>query len=193
MNAIDNIEDINIVNKSKFITNLMYIENISEINSCLNSIKNKYKDATHHCYAYIIDNNKKFSDDKEPSGTAGKPILDVLEKNELHHVLCVVTRYFGGIKLGANNLLRTYTNSVSSTIKKAKMYKLVDGYNIEIDFDYSETKNIDNILSDSIVIQKEFNEFVTYNTNIEIDTLKALEKTTADIKIIKKTKIKKAI
>ena len=101
MFTIKNIENTITINKSKFITNLISVNNIDEINYNLNIIKNKYKDATHNCYAYIINNNKRFSDDNEPSGTAGLPILDCLEKNNLNYVLCIVTRYFGGIKLGA--------------------------------------------------------------------------------------------
>ena len=102
MFAIKNIENIIIINKSKFITNLFFVNNLDEVDYYLTSIKSKYSDATHHCYAYIINNSKRFSDDNEPSGTAGKPILDCLEKNNLNYVLCIVTRYFGGIKLGAS-------------------------------------------------------------------------------------------
>ncbi len=78
MFTVNKIENIIIINKSKFITNIFYIENIDEIDKYLDEIKNKYKDATHHCYAYIIDNTKRFNDDNEPNGTAGKPILDCL-------------------------------------------------------------------------------------------------------------------
>ena len=101
MFCVNNSENIIIINKSKFITNIFYINNLNDINIYLNKIKEKYKDATHHCYAYIINNTKRFNDDGEPNGTAGMPILDCLEKNKLNHTLCIVTRYFGGIKLGA--------------------------------------------------------------------------------------------
>ena len=80
MFCVNNSENIIIINKSKFITNIFYINNLNDINIYLNKIKEKYKDATHHCYAYIINNTKRFNDDGEPNGTAGMPILDCLEK-----------------------------------------------------------------------------------------------------------------
>ena len=73
-----------IINKSRFITSIFRIDNIENINNYIKEIKKKYKDATHYCYAYIIDNNKRFNDDGEPSGTAGMPILDVLEIGRAH-------------------------------------------------------------------------------------------------------------
>ena len=90
----------------------------------MKSIKNKYKDATLHCYAYIIDNIKRFSDDNEPGGTAGMPILNVLENNDLNHILCIVVRYFGGIKLGANGLVRAYSGSCNEAIDCSSVVEL---------------------------------------------------------------------
>ena len=103
------------INKSKFYGIIIPINNIEEIPNILNNIKNEYKDATHYCYAYILDNIKRFNDDGEPGGTAGMPILNVLENNNLNHLLAVVVRYFGGIKLGAGGLVRAYTNSITNT------------------------------------------------------------------------------
>ena len=110
MKTIEDYCSTIIINKSKFICELIYINNENEIIKRLNTIKNKYKDATHYCYAYICDNVKRFNDDGEPGGTAGMPILNVLENNNLNHVLCVVIRYFGGIKLGAGGLVRAYSD-----------------------------------------------------------------------------------
>ena len=105
-----------IVNKSRFITYVYKVNNVLEVNEKIDALKAKYKDATHYCYSYIIDNIKRFNDDKEPSHTAGMPILNVLESKNLNYVLAVVVRYFGGIKLGAGGLVRAYTNAVSNTI-----------------------------------------------------------------------------
>ena len=91
-----------IIKNSKFITLLYKINNEDIVKKILNNVKEIYPDATHYCYAYIIDNQKKSSDDGEPSKTAGLPILKVLENNQLNHILAIVVRYFGGIKLGAN-------------------------------------------------------------------------------------------
>ena len=106
------------INKSRFITLLYKVDNIDLIKEKLDLVKDLYKDATHYCYAYIIDNNKKSSDDGEPGGTAGVPIMEVLLKNDLNYVLCVVVRYFGGIKLGAGGLVRAYTKTTSLAVSQ---------------------------------------------------------------------------
>ena len=163
----EDIENEYIVNKSKFITKLIRINDISDIDIKLNDIKNMYKDATHYCYAYIIDNFKKCSDDKEPSGTAGLPILNVLENNNLNHILCVVIRYFGGVKLGTGGLLRAYTKSVTMALDKCILKEIMKGFHITIEFTYDKTKLIDNLLKNCNIINKEFNDNVVYNINIE--------------------------
>ena len=109
----ENIENTIIINKSKFITYIIKINNEEEALNNLKLLKEKYKDATHHCYSYITGNTKRFNDDGEPGGTAGMPILNVLENNDLTNILCVVIRYFGCIKLGAGGLVRDYTKSVT--------------------------------------------------------------------------------
>ena len=99
------------VQKSRFISYVNHIENETQAQDFVNQIRKKHFDATHNCYAYIIgehSDTQKSNDDGEPSGTAGVPILEVLKKNELSDVVVVVTRYFGGIKLGAGGLIRAY-------------------------------------------------------------------------------------
>lgn len=163
MNTIkENTQDIIIINNSKFITNLYKINNKDEINNYLNNIKNIHKDATHYCYAYILDNEEKVSDDGEPSGTAGIPIKEVLSKHNLNHILCIVTRYFGGIKLGAGGLVRAYTKSVSECLKKACITKMILGKIITINFDYNKNKEIDFILKNEKIINKNYDDKITY-------------------------------
>lgn len=179
-----------IIKKSKFITYLFYIDNIDEVNIKINELKNKYKDASHYCYAYVIDNYKKFDDDNEPNSTAGAPILSGLDKNNLNHVLCVVVRYFGGIKLGANGLIRAYRKSVSDCLKKAEIVELINGYNIEIEFDYSNEKTVNSIVNN--IISKSFNERIIYILDVDINTLEKLKLIdNINIKIIKNILIKK--
>ena len=96
-----------IIKKSKFIVKLIKIDDNSNINKILDDIKKEYTKATHYCYSYVLKNYSKYSDDGEPSGTAGLPILNSINSRNLVNVLCVVIRYFGGIKLGASNLTRT--------------------------------------------------------------------------------------
>lgn len=140
------IENTIVIDKSKFITTIYPVETVEEANEILQSVRKKYYDATHNCYAYILDNGniQKCSDDGEPSKTAGFPMLDVLKKNELSGLLAITTRYFGGIKLGAGGLIRAYSSSVSAALKDRVFYttKLLAIYKIEIPYsDYS--KNID--------------------------------------------------
>ena len=119
----------------------MKINNIDEIKNKLERIKKTYKDATHYCYAYIIDGKEKCSDNGEPSGTAGIPILNVLKQNNLTNIICIVIRYFGGIKLGAGGLVRAYTKSVVECLKD-HIKLLIEGYNITITFEYKYICNI---------------------------------------------------
>lgn len=155
-----------VINKSKFISILFYVQSEYEIKSILKSIKKKYYDSSHICYAYIIGNIKRFSDDAEPSGTAGIPILSCLENNNLNYILCVVIRYFGGIKLGAGGLVRAYSKSCSSVIKNSDISELIDGFEVEITFPYSNLKNIDNLLSKYNVLNKLFDQDIKYIFNI---------------------------
>ena len=184
------IEDSNytiVINKSKFICELLYINNQDEIDSKLKDIKHKYKGATHYCYAYIYDNNKRFNDDGEPGGTAGMPILNVLENNNLNHVLCVVIRYFGGIKLGAGGLVRAYTKSVTSCLENTKIIDKKECQLIKITFSYDKVKIIDKIINKNILL-KEFENNITYIIAISKDevknTLKLLENYIINLEIL---------
>lgn len=105
------------IKKSKFIGLYYQVDTIEEIKTILEQLKKEHKKARHLPYAYKIDNLIKKSDDKEPSNTAGLPILNIIEKNNLNHVLIVVIRYFGGIKLGAGGLIRAYSNAAREVIK----------------------------------------------------------------------------
>lgn len=156
-----------IINKSKFITYLYTITSETEINNILNNLNKEYKDATHICYAYIINNIKRFNDDGEPNGTAGIPILNVLENNNLNFVGAFVIRYFGGIKLGAGGLVRAYSNVVSETLKD-NIKELELNINIEILFDYSNSKKIDYLLKD-INKTKYFGNNVRYEFHIPLE------------------------
>ena len=193
MFCVNNSENIIIINKSKFITNIFYINNLNDINIYLNKIKEKYKDATHHCYAYIINNTKRFNDDGEPNGTAGMPILDCLEKNKLNHTVCIVTRYFGGIKLGAGGLVRAYSNSISNALKNSKFFKLKDGYKIKITFEYNNSKQIDNLVKDYEITKKKYGKVITYELLITNDFLNKLNKSNIKYEIINKEIIKEEI
>ena len=110
--------------KSKFISILSPISAQDDVERILKEIKKEYPKARHYIYAYILDQKQKSNDDGEPSGTAGKPTLELLDNQNLTNCLLVTVRYFGGIKLGASRLLRTYLDSAIGAVKAAKKYIL---------------------------------------------------------------------
>lgn len=161
-----NVESIYLIQKSKFITKMIKVHSNNEIEPILNNLKIQYPNATHYCYAYIIDNIKRFSDDGEPSGTAGLPILNVLDNNQLNYILCVVIRYFGGIKLGAGGLVRAYTKSVTNCLELADIYDLTECFLTKIEFSYQNQKYIDYYLKDYNILTKQFHETIEYTLYI---------------------------
>ncbi len=182
-----------VINKSRFINFLFIIEELNDVEKYLNEVKQEYKDATHYCYAFILDNTKRFNDDNEPGGTAGMPILNVLESNNLNHVLAVTVRYFGGIKLGAGGLVRAYTKSVTENLKDLKIAEYVDGYIFDISIPY-ELKDIMEPKLKEYVITKNYSDTINYNLSVkenDFDNLKELFiKHNIEIKNLKNTKIK---
>lgn len=127
------------VNRSRFIGRCFPVESEEAALCLLGDIRKKHWDATHNCFAYRIGENAaaRFSDDGEPGGTAGKPIMDVLTGRGLTNVLCVVTRYFGGILLGAGGLVRAYSKSAADAMTKAGVVSYLPGTILDIPMDYS--------------------------------------------------------
>ncbi|MCJ0932588.1 YigZ family protein [Virgibacillus halodenitrificans] len=128
-----------IIQKSKFIGYVRRVETEEAAQNFIQEIKKKHHDATHNCSAYMIgehDQIQKANDDGEPSGTAGVPILDVLKKQQLKDTAVVVTRYFGGIKLGAGGLIRAYSSTTSQAIRTTGIVKrqLMQGFSLTIDY-----------------------------------------------------------
>ena len=107
-----------IIKNSRFITLLYKLNDVNAVNSIVDETKELYPKANHYCYAYITDNAKRSSDDGEPGGTAGMPMLNVLEKEGFINVLAITVRYFGGIKLGAGPLLRSYNKCANDLVIK---------------------------------------------------------------------------
>ena len=180
-----------IIKNSKFITLLYKINNEDIVKDILTNVKEIYPDATHYCYAYIIDNQKKSSDDGEPSKTAGLPILKVLENNQLNYILAIVVRYFGGIKLGANGLIRAYSKCTSNALKENTIKELIQGYNINITFSYQNLKKIDYLLKDILVNNKTFDNSITYNLDIPTTFLNIIINNNIPYQIIKDIYIEK--
>ncbi len=132
---------------SKFIAHILPVVDKETAEKKYEEIKKQYYDATHNCFAYRIDlNTFRYSDDGEPSGTAGKPIFQVLEGQQLFEVLCVVTRYFGGTKLGTGGLIRAYTAAVHQALKNLTIIEKVRVVPLRIKIDYALEKHIFRIL-----------------------------------------------
>ena len=131
--------------KSKFIGNLFYVETSNEAEELIKITKKKYFDAKHNCIAYrVIENGQiveRFSDDGEPSGTAGSPMLNILQRNNLVNVLIVVTRYFGGILLGTGGLVRAYQNSLLLSLENTNKITKCLGEVLEVILEYSDFDN----------------------------------------------------
>ncbi len=176
------------INKSIFICCLYKINSTDEVKTYLEEAKNNFKDATHYTYAYIIDEARKSSDDGEPGGTAGVPIMEVLLKHELNYVLCIVIRYFGGIKLGTGGLVRAYRKSACIGIDNSTLLNLVDGYKIEITASYEEQKNIEKLIK-NYTFSKTYTDIVKYELNIKQDDINILNCKNVNYKILKTLKI----
>lgn len=155
------------VQKSKFITYLFFVTSIQEVNQYLEQIHKEHLNATHHCYAYIIDTQKRCSDDGEPSGTAGLPILNVLEKKNMNFILCIVVRYFGGILLGTGGLVRAYTNSVTQALEQTNYIDVALGKEITLLFSYEHKQKIDSILQDIALLKADYQDKIEYHIQVE--------------------------
>lgn len=165
MYTIDKIYTFeHIIKKSRFIGHLAPVTSLEEAQNFLKSIRKTHYDATHNCYSYIIGKNGEYyknSDDGEPSQTAGVVIYDVLKKQELTNVICIITRYFGGIKLGAGGLVRAYGSTTGEVIKLANKIAIVSYSKLSITFDYPHADEIFNFLNSYECSEKLFSEKIS--------------------------------
>ena len=148
-----------VIEKSRFITYLEYCENEEQYKEYLKTIKKKHYDATHVCSAFLGKDTRRSSDDGEPSGTAGVPMLSCLDKHGMENTAAFVVRYFGGIKLGAGGLIRAYSSSVSEAIKQADLVedRIFNQYN------YETANRIDYLLNKECEeVETEYSENVKY-------------------------------
>lgn len=137
------------IKRSKFIATLSHVESGEDAEAFVRAVRKRYPDATHNCYAYIADelgNETRFSDDGEPGGTAGQPMLEVLKKRGVVKAAVVVTRYFGGIKLGAGGLVAAYTDSVSEVLDAAGIRRMTECAEVTVECDYSDHSAIESAL-----------------------------------------------
>ena len=162
-----------IIKNSRFIALVYQIQNQNEITPLLKEAKIKYPKATHYTYAYRTQEQEKASDDGEPGGTAGMPILNVLQKQDLINILVIVIRYFGGIKLGAGGLARAYAKACKEALEQTKKVKLVPAKRVKIQTGYHKGKELDYLLENNHgnIIEKSFTDNITYIVILEKDTI----------------------
>lgn len=168
-----------IIEKSTFIGYAKPIKTEEEAVEFINEIKKKHKDATHNVWAYTVGNNmniQRYSDDGEPQGTAGIPTLEVIKKEDLRDVVVVVTRYFGGVKLGAGGLVRAYTKGAKIGLEAGKIIEKVMYQEVKIKMDYTllgrvqnEIMNMGYFVKDTIY--EDNVEIIVYSRIEEIETL----------------------
>ena len=160
------------IKKSRFICHVKRVYSEEEARDFITAIKKEHYKATHNCSAFIIGERseiKRTSDDGEPSGTAGVPMLGVLENHNLTNLCVVVTRYFGGIKLGAGGLIRAYTGSVALAVKEIGIIEIKEQAGIAIQMSYAQYKEYSNFLKEHNLIELETNFTDQIDTMIYVD------------------------
>lgn len=169
--------------KSQFIGHVKRVENEEEAKSFISEIKSVHKEATHNVYAYVIGENmgiQRYSDDGEPQGTAGIPVLEVIKKNGITDTVIVVTRYFGGILLGTGGLIRAYSHAASMAVSEGRKVQKVEGIKLQIQIDYELLGKVQYMLN-----QKEWNiEAIDYTDKVLITLfceLDVLDKIIAEV------------
>ncbi len=156
------------IKKSEFISHSFKINSKKDTVKHIENINEKFNDANHNCWAYIHGINKikeKYSDDGEPSGTAGKPILNILKQNNVTNTLIIVTRYFGGIKLGAGGLIRAYSKAAKKVLNKSNLKKILKNHLYKIEVSYDSFGKLENYLKQNNILIKDktFKEKVYLN------------------------------
>ncbi len=159
------------IKKSRFISVACPVNDESEIQDLLKTLKKDYEGASHYTYAYTLGdkgNIQKASDDGEPTRTAGFPILEVISKNNLTNIIIVVIRYFGGTKLGAGGLIRAYSSSASEVIKLVTLTKKITTYECAVTCNYDHLGNIDKYLRENTnLIRVVYDKEITFSFKID--------------------------
>ena len=192
MKSIEKItEHTLVIKKSEFICTLIPLNDEEKINETIDYYKEKYKDATHNCVAYLVGTKERANDDGEPSGTAGLPMLNVLQRQKIDNVIAIVTRYFGGIKLGAGGLTRAYTNSVADALKEAEIVdkELVKLYRISVDYHFSRKVSYLIQSKNLLLMNTEYDEEVHYDVYLRdtsfLDELNELTASNMHYEVVK--------
>ncbi|MCQ2609737.1 MAG: YigZ family protein [Lachnospiraceae bacterium] len=167
-----------VVKKSRFIASIFYVENEDIVKDKINALKKEFYDARHHVYAYIVGDKKKQSDDGEPQGTGGKPILSLLEGKDMTNCLIVVSRIFGGVLLGTGGLAHAYGDAAKMVLDGSDIKELISGKKVEVKFSYeylSYVKSAIAMIEKSKVENIEYGDVVYMMIDIPYDNEKELD------------------
>lgn len=169
-----------IINKSRFITTLFKVNSEEEAKMRIAEIKGQHKNANHNCSAYVIGDQhqiQKANDDGEPSGTAGVPMLETLKKEDIHNVVAIVTRYFGGIKLGTGGLIRAYQSGVTDAIHEIGKVSMELSIKYEVTLQYDQTGKFEYELAktDYALAEQLYTDKVTYIIHVKSKDAEAFE------------------
>ncbi len=171
--------------KSRFIAHVLPVQSEEEALMYIEKIKKEHWDARHNCYAFIIGRNseiQRFSDDGEPQGTAGKPILEVLVNGNIRNTLIIVTRYFGGTLLGTGGLVRAYGQSAKVGIQNALVMRVCEGVSFDLRCDYNSIGKIKYIMGQmNISAEEEYGEDVNLHINMKKSDLKNFQNQVVDL------------
>ncbi|WP_271628663.1 YigZ family protein [Caldicellulosiruptor sp. DIB 104C] len=172
--------------RSRFIASAFRVENQHEVDYFLNEVRKEFYDATHNVYAYTYGIEypiQKYSDDGEPQGTAGLPVMEVIRKNGLSNVLVVVTRYFGGILLGASGLVRAYTQAAAASIEKAGILEYHECEKIIVTLDYPNFEKIRWLIekTNAKILGIEYSQVVDIIVLVRVEDVESLIKNISDV------------
>lgn len=166
------------IKKSRFLTYLIPIESEADFQEELAAIRKEHYKATHHCQAFILGDDsmiQRISDDGEPAGTAGVPMLEVLKQENLTYVMAVVVRYFGGVKLGSGGLIRAYSNAVSEALKEATIIKNINQMMVNVELRYDQMDSFTYYMSQTelpITLKDTvYTDTVTFNLAINLEAV----------------------
>lgn len=182
----DSIETLYEIQKSKFITHLRHVDSEAEARAFIQAMKKKYFDARHNCSAYVLGENadkQKSNDDGEPGGTGGNPILEVIKKNDLTNVVVVVTRYFGGIKLGAGGLIRAYSHAAVLGIEAATILAMTPFIKLAASVSYDLLATVEHWMRQNEIrsLEADYAENVILHLLIEPAQLESVEAALTDL------------
>lgn len=167
--------------KSRFIAHVENVESVEEAQEYIEMMKKEYWDARHNCYAFSVGTDQpvtRCSDDGEPSGTGGKPILEVIQGSGIHNIVIVVTRYFGGTLLGTGGLVRAYTDAARAGIEGSEIIEKIPGYRVNLHMDYSDVGKVQYLLAQNDIATEstDFTDKVVIHSLISEDHMEMMRK-----------------